>query len=274
MSLNNYAKPILKYLLKILVFCILTLFTQIGGILYLIIEVTFKRNTSKYHLKKSGIFLATYLVVTFLIVPYIAQLFGREKIRDTELIEAHSFFTKLCNRNYVTSELQITLKEIAKSFQKQNPEIKLVYLDANFPFINGFPLLPHLSHNDGKKIDISFIYEDHEHLITNKKPSISGYGVFEEPTSQEYDQTGICKEKGYWQYDYTRYMTFGIVNKGLKLSEKATKDLLLAIVKQKQIGKVFIEPHLRYRLGVESPKIRFHGCQAVRHDDHIHLQLK
>ncbi|MFT5619364.1 MAG: hypothetical protein ACI85I_002607, partial [Arenicella sp.] len=39
-------------------------------------------------------------------------------------------------------------------------------------------------------------------------------------------------------------------------------------------GKVFIEPHLKTRLGLENySKIRFHGCQAVRHDDHIHVQL-
>ena len=28
------------------------------------------------------------------------------------------------------------------------------------------------------------------------------------------------------------------------------------------------------RLLLTSDKIRFHGCQAVRHDDHIHVQLK
>ena len=38
-------------------------------------------------------------------------------------------------------------------------------------------------------------------------------------------------------------------------------------------AKVFIEPHLRRRLGVESSKLRFQGCRAARHDDHIHMQL-
>jgi hypothetical protein len=30
------------------------------------------------------------------------------------------------------------------------PGTVTIALDANFPFVNGFPLLPHLSHADGK----------------------------------------------------------------------------------------------------------------------------
>ena len=39
------------------------------------------------------------------------------------------------------------------------------------------------------------------------------------------------------------------------------------------IGKDFIEPHLAKRLGATTSKIRFQGCKAARHDDHIHVQL-
>lgn len=267
-------KKIAKLVLKLLLFLFLTALTQIGGVIYILTELLVKRNIHKYRLKKTAIFLITYVCITFLIIPHIAPLFGREKIKDTTQIKAHSFVTKFLNRNYVHPELYTALEEIANSFHRSNPDIALVYLDASFPFIDGFSLLPHLSHNDGKKIDISFIYQDHNNETTNKKPSISGYGVFESPTQQEYNQTLICKQKGNWQYDFTKYTTFGTLNKGLKFSEKATKDLLLAIVKQKQIEKVFIEPHLKNRLKVQSTKIRFHGCQAVRHDDHIHIQLK
>ncbi|WP_299223820.1 hypothetical protein [uncultured Aquimarina sp.] len=209
-----------------------------------------------------------------MIVPYLAPIFGREKIKNNELIEACTLFTILSNRNYVTPELNVSLLNIASTINKMHPNIKIVYLDANFPFINGFPLPPHLSHNDGKKIDISFIYTNNKGKITNKKPALLGYGVYEGPNLGEYDQIKACKKKGYWQYDFAKYLTLGISNNQLKLSEKATKDLLLAIVNQQKVGKVFIEPHLKSRLGVKNPKIRFHGCQAVRHDDHIHLQLK
>lgn len=262
-----------KFLSKLFLFCVLTLITQIGGIVYLIAEFTIKNNTQKYLIKKTAVFIIIYCFATFLIVPYIAPVFGREKIQDTTQIQAHSFFTKLFNRNYVNPKLHITLKEIANSLKSYNPKIKLVYLDANFPFIDGFPLAPHVSHKDGKKIDISFVYEDKNQIVTNQKLSNSGYGVFEEPINQEYNQSIVCKEKGYWQYNFTRYFTFGSINKHLFFSEKATKKLLLAIINQKQVHKIFIEPHLKNRLHLQSSKIRFHGCQAVRHDDHIHFQI-
>jgi hypothetical protein len=38
-----------------------------------------------------------------------------------------------------------------------------------------------------------------------------------------------------------------------------------------RIGKIFIEPHLKQRFAPSEAKIRFQGCRAARHDDHIHL---
>jgi hypothetical protein len=40
------------------------------------------------------------------------------------------------------------------------------------------------------------------------------------------------------------------------------------------VEKIFLEPHLAQRLGVSSPLIRFQGCNAARHDDHIHVQVR
>jgi hypothetical protein len=150
------------------------------------------------------IFSTLYLFTTFLITPYIAPIFGREKIKDTEFVQAYSFFYKLANRNYVRPELNNAIQNISLDLQKHHYGLKLIYLDANFPFINKFPLLPHLSHNDGEKIDISLIYEN-ENNIFNYKPSISGYGIYEGPTKKEYDQISICKNKGYGQYVFPKY---------------------------------------------------------------------
>ncbi|MBW1295152.1 hypothetical protein [Aquimarina litoralis] len=267
-------KKAIVIIVKIIFVIILTVLTQIGGILYLIIEIIFSKKYKKYRIRKYSTFLLVYLISTFIIIPYIAPIFGREKIKNTSYIEACTFFTLLSNRNYVTPDLNNSLQNIAKKIHQKHNGVKLVYLDANFPFKDGFPLLPHLSHNDGKKVDLSFIYLNKEGQLTNKKPSIFGYGVFEDPKANEFNQNNLCKKKGYWQYDVTKYVTFGIVNNQLKLSEKATKDLILAVVNDKMVGKVFIEPHLKSRLHLKNSKIRFHGCQAVRHDDHIHLQLK
>ncbi|MTI29318.1 hypothetical protein E1171_00675 [Cytophagales bacterium RKSG123] len=252
----------------------MTVITQIGGIIYLISILLIKRNAEKKRLKQIGIFIGLYLFTTFLIVPSLAPIFGREKIKETEFLKAHSFFYKLANRNYVRPELNKTIGEIATVFEKQHSGIKMIYLDANFPFINKFPLFPHLSHNDGKKIDISLIYETSNGKLTNRKPSVSGYGVYEKPTSKEFDQNEVCKNKGNWQYDFPKYLTLGTINKDIELSKKGTLELARLILKQDNIGKLFIEPHLKNRLNLMNDKVRFHGCQAVRHDDHLHFQLK
>ncbi|WP_298879461.1 hypothetical protein [uncultured Polaribacter sp.] len=220
------------------------------------------------------VFIFIYLISTFFIIPKLAPKFGRVKIQNTSNLEAHNFFTIICNRNYVKPKLNSVLISVSKEISKELPNIKITYLDANFPFFNGFPLLPHLSHNDGKKIDISFIYEDHNKKLTNLKPSNSGYGIFVEPHNKEINQSKICKDKRFLQYDFTKYLTFGSINKKVRLSNYATKKLINTIVENKKVSKLFIEPHLKLRLKVNNSKIRFHGCKAVRHDDHIHFQIK
>jgi len=252
----------------------LTILTQIGGLVYLISIFLLKKQTKKRKQKQLGLFIGLYLTTTFLLIPNIAPFYGREKIEETNTIQAHSFIYKLANRNYVRPELNKVLKKIASELKNNHPGIKLIYLDANFPFFNKFPLLPHLSHNDGKKIDASLLYENTNSELINKKPSISGYGVFENPTQKEQQQTNRCKEKGYWQYDFSKYFTFGEINKEIKFSNKGTASLIKIIANQDEVEKIFIEPHLKNRLHLTNPKIRFHGCKAVRHDDHIHFQIK
>jgi hypothetical protein len=261
---------IVRILLQCLLIIFFTLLTQIGGILYAISLVGFRQSK----LKRWGSFIGLYLCCTFFIVPFIAPLFGRELIVSNDRIKVHSFFTILCNRNYVVPEMNSVLSTTVGTISKKHPNVEIHCLDANFPFIKGFPLLPHLSHNDGKKLDISLIYLDKAGNPSNFKPSRTGYGVFVGPKNKEYNQIEMCKDKGYWQYDFPKYLTFGTIYPDLKFSEVGTRDLLQAILRQSSISKVFIEPHLRTRLKVQHPKLRYHGCRAVRHDDHIHLQVK
>ncbi len=267
-------KRLLKGIIHLALVAFLTIITQIGGLLYLLSLLLIHPKANNRRIKRLGAFAALYLSSTFLIVPHIAPMFGREKIQESKNLKAHSFFYKWANRNYVRPELNHSLHQIANEFEKQHSGIKLKYLDANFPFIDNFPLLPHLSHDDGKKIDVTLIYEDEQGQVTNQKPSISGYGVYEKPKPNEFDQNAICKQRGYWQYDIPQYLSFGTIHQGIEFSEAGSRDLANLIVKQKSTGKLFIEPHLKSRLNLTSHKVRFHGCQAVRHDDHIHFQLK
>lgn len=252
----------------------LTITTQIGGVAYLISLMISKYWKLEFRLKKTIIFLGLYLGITFGVVPFVAPFFGREKIENSTLIKPVNYGTILLNRNYVRPKLNNLIQQTAKTLATKHPNIQLQYLDANFPFFDKFPLLPHLSHNDGKKLDLSLIYQNDKGEVTNQKKSVSGYGAFEKPTIKEFDQIDFCESKGYFQYSYPQYLTFGSINSELTLSDKATKDLINILLSSPSLGKIFIEPHLKQRLNLNRNRIRYHGCKAVRHDDHIHIQLK
>lgn len=227
----------MKILLHIIIFILLTVITQIGGLLYLVAIISINKTATRKYIKRSGLFIGLYLCATFLIIPNVAPIFGREKIKETPYLQAQSVFYKFANRIYVRPELNNSIRHIANRLGQENSGIKMVYLDASFPFIDKFPLLPHLSHNDGKKIDISLIYEQPNGQLTNLKPSISGYGVFEGPREKEYNQTHICKQKGNWLYDFPKYLTLGTSNEEIAFSEKGTHALMALILNQKEIKK-------------------------------------
>jgi len=264
----------LKILLHIIIVGILTIVSQIGGLIWILNFGYFKiskRTLSRW--KKLFSFSILYLISTLLIVPSIAKLNGRVPLpvtKSSNLIP-HNYITPLLNRHYVKPKLKNQLYEIANETNSENNKLKLSYLDANFPFIDGFPLLPHLSHNDGRKVDLSFYYTKKKEE-GNLKPSITGYGEFVEPLKSEYNQTKDCKSKGYWHYDYTKFITFG-TRDDLEFDKKNTKKLVTKIVSNPLTQKILIEPHLKKRMNLSNNKIRFQGCHAVRHDDHIHHQI-
>ena len=135
--------------------------------------------------------------------------------------------------------------------------------------------MPHRSHDDGKKLDISFLYHtlvDQERI--NQTPTWLGYGFSEGPKEGEYDQISVCEKQGYWQYSLISKFVSSRKRTQFVFDESANAALLRIITRQAKVKKIFIEPHLKKRLGLEKfDKIRFHGCKAVRHDDHIHLQI-
>jgi hypothetical protein len=255
----------------------------VGGLVYLLSILTHKLTdkwTNNNYLKATyrfTSFLTLYCLTTFLIVPVIAKPLGRVPLPLTETnhLQPLNIWTCFLNRNYVRPELKQTALEVAKQMNNKFPGTTVNYLDANFPFINKFPLIPHLSHNDGKKLDLSFCYRDTKtNEPTNECPSFIGYGICEEPRPDEKNTADFCADKGYWQYSFMTKVISQDNKQDFTFDSDKTRELVNLFAKQTAIGKIFIEPHLKTRLNLTSDKIRFHGCQAVRHDDHIHIQLK
>ena len=275
---------VLKFLGIGLLFIVLTLFTQVGGVILLGCLPLFRWINNRWedktlrHWLKPASFLGVYLLTTILIIPLLAHAFGRTALPvfGHQDIKPLNIMTCLLNRHYVKPELKATFETVALKMEQQFPGTKMVYLDANFPFIDHFPLLPHLSHNDGKKLDIALFYTDVKsgELLNGVAPSFMGYGVFEGPKVGERNRPAECMQQGWWQYSFMEKIIPQGNKKKMLFDGIRTKAMVQHFATQEAIGKIFIEPHLKDRLGLHYSKVRFHGCQAVRHDDHIHVQLK
>ncbi|MFT5819585.1 MAG: hypothetical protein ACI8ZM_000810 [Crocinitomix sp.] len=280
-------KKALRIIGLILLFLFLTALTQVGGLILLLFLLIWKRLINKIErLKtarsiyrngiKAGSFLIFYLLICLFIVPLLARPFGRVPLPINHAnLQPLNIMTCLLNRHYVREELLNATLEAAAEMNKTYPGTTLAYLDANFPFINKFPLLPHLSHNDGKKLDLAFFYRKTEsnEALNDAAPSFTGYGVFEEPRPLEENKPAFCSNHGYWQYSILGSVVPQWNKSAYTFDQERTKRMLEILCQHQSIGKIFIEPHLKKRMNLRSDKIRFHGCGAVRHDDHIHIQL-
>ncbi len=275
-------KLAIKFVLHLIFVLVLTIGTQIGGLVYLV-SIFVRNFVLKKNLLKLNkrflfiiIYILTYLFFSFIIVPPVAKSLGRTPLPvfSNENIKPLNIMTCVLNRHYVTPKLKESIINSAEEFNGLHPNSVVSYLDANFPFFDGFPLAPHLSHNDGKKLDLAFFYKDqNKKELNNSAPSLIGYGVFEEPKAEEYNMPKNCEEKGFWQYGIIERFVPQWNKDKMIFDLQRTKDLIHILSKNKSISKIFIEPHLKTRMKLNNEKIRFHGCRAVRHDDHIHLQI-
>jgi hypothetical protein len=98
-------KKILKYSWTFLVFFLLTAISQIGGVVYLISLWISNKINVKFRLKRLLVFFVLYVLTTFLIIPQIAPLTGREKIIKTSNLKPASILTNILNRNYVRKDI-------------------------------------------------------------------------------------------------------------------------------------------------------------------------
>lgn len=274
---------IFRFLTRAFMVLFLTILTQTGGVIYLLhfsfypfinkrLQINFARNVTKFL-----VFIFLYLLTTFLIIPTVAGIFGRVALpfTTTNHVQPLNIITCLLNRNYVKQQLKDVVFTVAEKMNEKYPGTTINYLDANFPFINGFPLMPHLSHNDGRKLDISFCYKSSKTgRLVNDAPSPIGYGISEEPLANEIDMSAYCTQAGYWQYNLLRKIVPQGYKKSFAFNAEKTRDLVNYFASENDVEKIFVEPHLKKRLVITNQKVRFQGCRAVRHDDHIHIQIK
>ena len=148
----------MKPLAWVLIFVVTTVLTEVGGVILVAAWFGFGR----IFRKRRSITLATvatYVFLVLVVIPQVAPWFGRVALpiwaTSENPVAPRSWIFVLTCRNYVSPELKALILESARELREKHPDAVTHYLDANFPFIDGIPLLPHLSHDDGDKMDFA-----------------------------------------------------------------------------------------------------------------------
>lgn len=260
----------------VLVFLVilLTAATQIGGVvLWLCVSVcawAWRHLGDRKPLLRAGacigIFACAYLGASLAVIP-LAVALGRAPLPCGLVGEAslapRTILTCLLNRHYATLPARQALQEIANEFSGEFKGSRVAYLDAGFPLFNWFPMIPHLSHGDGRKIDLALIYAG-----SAATPSPLGYWGFVQPRPGDPRPCHGRKDWLRWNMAWLQPLLPEI-----KPDERRTAELMYALTHNPGVIRILIETHLRQRLGLDHPKIRFQGCRAARHDDHIHVEF-
>lgn len=268
--------------LLLLAVLVLTAITQFGGLFLWfclpLLDLVFRKiaGSRGYRLLSSTcLFVLLYIGVSVAAIPPLAASFGRVPLPcglgDRELLGPLTVWTCLLNRHYAARNAAETLLSTSAALSNSRPGMRVSYLDAGFPFFNWFPMFPHLSHRDGRKIDLALLYRDPETgaSVPGRAPSPIGYWGYAPPGPGASRPCAGGESWLRWDFDWLQP-----VWADLELDSESTAALLAGLARSPAVTRILIEPHLKERLAPGVPKIRFQGCAAARHDDHMHIEFR
>jgi hypothetical protein len=275
---------IVKWFFILIIFIVLTALTQIGGVVFVISVflvswlLGHRWNFLLRWITHIVGFAILYAAVTVAAVPPLAREFGRHPLpclpaADRPYGAVHPALC-LLNRHYASASAHRVLSALTKEMNSQFPGTTVLYLDAGFPFLDGFPMLPHLLHDDGRSVDLAFFYTNARGVYQRGRTrSPIGYWAFEQP--RKGDPRPCLQDKGLglrWDLGFLQKYW-----KPYKLDEKRTAAMVQWLVTEGAnlgVQRVYLEPHLVNRLKIASPFLRFQGCRSERHDDHVQVKLR
>ena len=242
---------------------LLTILTQIGGVAWLVALLLARRRSVLVF----GVIFAVIYGATTLAARSAAPIFGRVALPCAAaqgVPGAFSWVYCAMNRVYVTPDMADILTGLAGYLDDRHPDARVKVLDAGFPFIDGFLMVPHLSHKDGRQVDLALWYQG------GAVRSPFGYWAFETPLpGASLPCAGVTGVTMRWDMAWVQPMI-----SDAPLDTRATAAAVRWLAEALPAGgKLFLEPHLVERLSASGAKVRFQGCRAARHDDHIHIQL-
>ncbi len=271
---------------QVLLFIVLTALTQVGGVVYLaahwISSVAIRRldvGQGQRWLTLFASFAVIYLVVSIYLLPPFAAGLGRAPLPCAQqgqlTVAPLTRATCLLNRHYASQPVHELLAELGRHMASTHPGTVVAYLDAGFALVDGFPLLPHLSHDDGHKVDLAFFYRNAQGRYQPlRTPSPIGYWAFEQPNSGDLQPCAGRSDLATLRWDMAYLQPYMA---RFELDEHRTGDMLRWLGENAArlgVERILLEPHLTRRFGLPASVFRFQGCRPARHDDHVHISLR
>ncbi|MGF1624573.1 MAG: hypothetical protein ACFCVH_06790 [Alphaproteobacteria bacterium] len=277
----------LRRFLWLLAFLLLTVGTQIGGIAMLVSHLLARLAPRRWRATgwrraATGFvaFALVYAVATVAVVPPLAALGGRAPLRcfptDDAPYGALSVLYCASNRHYARQPLHDLVAALAADLSAAHPGSEVRYLDAGLPFFDWFPLIPHITHRDGLKLDLAFLYEDLDgSYVPGLAPWPVGYWAYDQPRPGERQPCADHVDPGFslrwdmaWLQPLLPPYAVDIERTGFMAR------WLVAEGPAHGLRRMLLEPHLADRWGVAGGPLGFQGCRAGRHDDHIHISVQ
>lgn len=187
---------------------------------------------------------------------------------STPLEPTRSYYCRR-DRHYVTPAARAALIAAANAMRQRWPGEVVRFMDASAPDgVKPFP--PHLSHGDGRQIDLGLYYTDVEGRPLDAFPATDRYGGYWPAEPPRPGEQIACPDGRSGRAEKPDPPA----DRPWRLDEARTKDLVEILAADPRVRRILIEPHLERRFGMWGhPKLRFAGCQAARHDDHIHVDF-
>ena len=260
----------MRVVLHILVVAFLTLATQLGGLAW--IAALGVRGA----VRRLAVFVVAYSVL-WVSAAFAAPLFGRvplpcDLLRNDAPLRAQSAMYCAMNRHYAKPHVADLSERLAAAVNRDFPGTTVLYLDAGFPFFDWFPILPHRSHSDGRRLDLAFFYTDHNGgYLAGQTASPVGYWGFEEPPGES-----ACPNAP-WPGLRWDMAWFQPLVRDYALDEARTGAMIRWLAREGPslgVTKILLETHLQTRFGITETVVKFQGCRSARHDDHVHVEMK
>lgn len=179
---------------------------------------------------------------------------------------AHRRYCDGAGRNWVTPAAQDVMRRAAEKVAAAHPGSAITTMEASWPS-GQRPMPPHLSHGDGRQIDVALFYETRAGAPLPGPPTRTGYYAFEPRRAQDPDPcTGKTRPGDNADPPADR---------DWRLDEGRTRTLIRSLLNDPRVRRLLLEPHLKQRLGfANEERIRFPGCHTLRHDGHVHVDVR